>query len=323
MRFIRLTIWFIAFALAPFFARAAEFEVKTERVFDKKAVLARVETVDVTRARARVSGNLVALDVDEGASVKEGQAIALIRDSTLGQKIAAAEANLAASQAELRQAETEFDRARQLFERGNVSQARLDDAATKLDVAKRSAEAADAGRAALVAQQKEGEVLSPSAGRVLSVPAVKGAYLSAGETVATIACNCFILRMELPERHARFLQVGDAVTVGPRGLERTAQDLREGIVRQVYPELRAGRVVADVDVSGLGDYFVGERALVYVATDSREVIRVPESFVSARFGVSFVQVAGVGEVIVRRGSVESGFVEILSGVRPGDRLVAP
>ena len=50
---------------------------------------------------------------------------------------------------------------------------------------------------------------------------------------------------------------------------------KEGRVRLVYPEIQGGRVIADVDVEGLGDYFVGERTRVYVTTGKRDAIVVP------------------------------------------------
>jgi membrane fusion protein, multidrug efflux system len=69
----------------------------------------------------------------------------------------------------------------------------------------------------------------------------------------------------LPERHARFMRAGDAVQIGARGLEDEGAK-REGRVRLVYPEIEGGRVIADVEVPALGDYFVGERTRVYVNT---------------------------------------------------------
>ena len=91
-----------------------------------------------------------------------------------------------------------------------------------------------------------------------------------GETIATLAEDHYILRLQLPERHARFMRAGDAVQIGARGLQTSERARkREGRVRIVYPEIQGGRVIADVEVDGLGDYFVGERTRVYVTTGKR------------------------------------------------------
>ena len=125
-------------------------------------------------------------------------------------------------------------------------------------------------RDVVVQQSAEGAVLAPGAGRVLTVPVSIGRVLMPGETVATIAEDQYILRLQLPERHAQFMRAGDKVLIGARGSDDAASATRRsGTVRLVYPEITGGRVIADVDVAGLGDYFVGERTRVYVSTGKR------------------------------------------------------
>ena len=58
-------------------------------------------------------------------------------------------------------------------------------------------------------------------------------------------------------------------------------------------------MIADVEVEGLGDYFVGERTRVYVATGTREALVIPEGFVYRRFGVSYVKLKDGTEVVVQ------------------------
>jgi len=132
------------------------------------------------------------------------------------------------------------------------------------------------------------------------------------------------LRIELPERHARFMREGDTVLVGARGLavDDTA-DLRAGRISKVYPELSNGRVIADAEVDDLGDYFVGERTRVYVATGRRLAIIIPPDFLLQRFGVTYAIVKGEGEVMVQSGQKSNDGIEILSGLRPGDVLLKP
>jgi len=167
-------------------------------------------------------------------------------------------------------------------------------------------------------------VLAPAAGRVLRVHVTEGAVIMPGEPVAAIAAERYVLRIELPERHARFIRVGDEVLVGERGLAvGDAAGQRKGTITQVYPEMSNGRVVADVEVAGLGDYFVGERTRVHVATGKRKTILVPADYLHRRYGVTFVRVKGEGEVMVQPGQRLGEQVEILSGLRAGDILLRP
>jgi len=82
-------------------------------------------------------------------------------------------------------------------------------------------------------------------------------------------------------------------------------------------------VIADVDAPDVGDYFVGERARVYVSTGERRAIVIPRASVYSRAGVDFVRFKDGAEAVVQLGSGDAKSVEILSGLRDGDEIVAP
>lgn len=216
-----------------------------------------------------------------------------------------------------------MERARTLRERGAVAQSVLDDALTNLEMTQGQLAAAEAERQVVEQRLAEGAVRAPTAGRVLDVHVTEGSVVMPGEVIATIAAERYVLRLHLPERHARFLDVGDTVLVSSRGVAECGQDLREGAIRQVYPRMDDGRVVADVEVGGLGDFFVGERTCVYVATGARQSIVIPPEYLFRRFGVAYVRVDGVGEVVVQPGQSLPEGVEILAGLRPGDVVLPP
>lgn len=295
-----------------------EMTVELSRVEDLKAVFATVETVDVVAARARIGGTVASLSVDEGASVREGQSIAVIGDPKLTLRMDALKARMQSLSAEKKLAITARDRARKLKESGTIAQKRLDEAETAVDVIERNLLALQAELSVVSQQRSEGVVRAPTNGRVTQVHVTDGAVILPGEPIATIAAKGYILRLNLPERHARFIKVGDNVLVGDEG-----ETARSGTVQQVYPEIRQGRVVADVAVEGLGDFFVGERIRARVGAGQRGVIVVPESFLFQRFGLTFATLKEGGEIVVQPGLARDGQLEILSGLRLGDVLVQP
>ena len=259
-----------ALAAIPSHTGAAEdtLIVGTTVIDDLKAVYGTVETTDVATARARIAGTITALEVDEGVEVPEGHPVARVTDAKLGLQIAALEARVQAAQSQWNLAKTAVERARSLFAAGTIPRTRLDETETAMQVADRALAGATADRKVISEQQSEGVVLAPADGRVLNVAVTEGAVVMAGEPIATIAARGYVLCLRLPERHARFLSEGDVIQVGSRGMtsgnrERSAP-ICEGRIRQVYPELHQGRVVADADVEGLGDFFVGERIPVWV-----------------------------------------------------------
>lgn len=294
-------------------ALAAEFTVRPTTLDDRKAVFATVETVDITLARARVGGTIAALTVDEGSRVSAGQRIALIADPKVQLELSAYDERIRSAQAQRDLAQTELNRTRELYRSGTMPKARVDDAETNYEVASRSLAAQKAERQVVAERHAEGAVLAPASGRVLKVEVTEGAVLMPGEVVARIAAENYILRLQLPERHARFIKVGDTVLVGDR----------HGTVQLVYPEMRAGRVIADVTVAGLGDYFVGERVKVHVATGQRPGLVVPKDFLFRRYGTDFARLKDGTEVVVQIGQDLGANVEVLAGLRDGDMLVTP
>jgi RND family efflux transporter MFP subunit len=304
-------------------ASAGELVVRTTDVEDRKAVVATVEPVHQLVARTRIGGTVGALTVREGDQVAAGQELAVVADPKLALQIEAIDQRIRSQAAQRDKASNDFVRTQELQRRGVSTQAQLDAVKSALDVAERTLAAMKSDREVIVQQIAEGKVLAPGAGRVLTVPATVGRVVLPGETIATLAQDRYILRMQLPERHARSLRAGDSVLIGARGLAETSEKLRQGRVRLVYPEIHAGRVVADVDVEGLGDYFVGERTRVYVSTGTRKAILVPAGAVSRRAGVTYVTLKGGSPLVVQPGETRPDGVEILSGLKDGDVVVTP
>ena len=309
---------------ASAFPALADQIVKREQVDDRKAVIATVEPVHELQARARIGGTITALAVKEGDLVAAGDRIAVVADQKLVLQMQALQARIQAQQAERDQAQIEFGRMQQLRGSGTISQAQFDQARTRLEVAERMLQALHSDRQVVEQQTVEGSVLAPGAGRVLRVRVSDGSVVMAGEAVASIAADNYILRLQLPERHARFLHAGDTILIGSRGLqEQDAEESRQGRVALVYPQIDQGRVIADVEVGGLGDYFVGERTRVYIATGTRDALVVPADYVYRRFGVSYVKLKDGTEVVVQLGLPVEGGIEILAGLREGETVILP
>jgi multidrug efflux system membrane fusion protein len=303
---------------------AERLVVHASQIQDQKAVVATVEPVHQLVARARLGGTIVSLKAREGDRADAGAELATVADPKLLLQMQALESRIQSQQSQADKAKDDFDRVVELQRRGVSTQVQVDAAKTALDVAQRTLEAMRSDRSVIAQQMSEGAVLAPAAGRVLSVPVSEGRVVLPGETIATLAEDRYVLRLQLPERHAQFMRAGDKVLIGSRGLgEGLDENKREGRVRIVYPEIQGGRVIADVDVEGLGDYFVGERTRVYVNTGARRAIVIPRSYVFRRAGVNYVKTGDGAEVVVQPGAQRDDGVEILSGLTDGDVLAAP
>ncbi|MGL4810961.1 MAG: efflux RND transporter periplasmic adaptor subunit [Beijerinckiaceae bacterium] len=325
---MRARLAFTAAALAALttIVAAAELTVQPVAVTEWKAVYGRVETRDVVAARARIGGTLLRLDVTEGSAVTEGQPVALIVDDKIALQMRAADSRIRALKSEQTNARAEYERARELLARGSGTQARVDQTRAAADALANQIAAAEAERAVLDQQAAEGEVKAPATGRVLKAPVTKGAVLMPGEPVATIAGGGFFLRLALPERHAALLKNDAAVEIRQSETAAPAQ----GKIVKIFPQIENGRVIADVDMPNVGNFFVGERVQVQVPIGVRHVIAVPANAIATRAGIDFVKIAGEGgardvAVIVAEPmqTPQGPMVEILTGLKPGDRVVTP
>ena len=322
MRFPVLCLVVLAAVPAP--AIATDYPVTPVDIDDIKAVIGTVEPVRQLVARARLGGTVTRLLVREGDSVQAGAEIATILDEKINLQAQALDQRIRSQQAQRDQARIDFDRVQELQRRGVSAQSQLDQSRTLLDVADRTLAAIEGDRSVLAQQMAEGAVRAPGAGRVLSVPVSEGRLVLAGEPVATLAEERYILRLALPERHARIMRAGDMVRIGAReGLGDDVAQRRNGRVRLVYPEITGGRVLADVDVDQLGDYFVGERTRVYVSVGKRSALLVPTAALYKRAGVSFVRLTSGAEIVVQPGGSVDDKTEILSGLQAGDVVVTP
>jgi multidrug efflux system membrane fusion protein len=316
-----LAVALLAAGMVPAFA--AEFTVVERPIADLKAVFATVESLHSTAARSRNGGTIDHLSIQEGDRVTLAERLAVVTDPKLPLQLAALDARIQALLSQQKQARIDLDRMQQLMKSGNVTRANLDQAQTAVAVIGATLAAQQAERAVVAEQLAEGDVLAPANGRVLKVHMVDGTVVMPGETVADIATADYVLRMRLPERHAKFIHQGDKVLVGARGLDLAPEKVSEGRVRLVYPEIDQGLVVADVDVPNLGDIFVGERTRVFVATGTRMAMVVPESYIYKRYGIAYARVKGIGETVVQPGLPAEGGIEVLSGLQRGDVLLPP
>jgi RND family efflux transporter MFP subunit len=306
------------------------FLVAPSSIRDEKAVFATVQSAYVVPARSRIGGTILDLKVRQGDAVKSGQVIATVADAKLALQINSYAAQVQAASAQVAQAKVEYDRAQRLVAQGAIARNAFDQARTNYNVALSNLKSINAQRSVVQQQVTEGEILAPTSGRVITVPVTAGTVVMNGDTVATVAEQDFVLRLKVPERHARFMKAGDAVRLEDDDMSLTSS--RSGRINLVYPQIEAGQVMADATVAGLSDYFVGERVRIWVAAGSRQAIIVPERLLVTRSGIDYARLwrkdgppltvpVQRGQARARAGIADG--VEILSGLRPGDRLIAP
>jgi hypothetical protein len=113
--------------------------------------------------------------------------------------------------------------------------------------------------------------------------------------------------------------------VAPRGADGGAA--RQGRIAKIYPEIDNGRVIADAEVEGLGDFFIGERVQVHAPVGERQALLIPRAAVSTRSGVDYVRVlrpeGALDVAVVVADAPQADRVEALAGLKAGDKVETP
>jgi RND family efflux transporter MFP subunit len=314
-----LAVLAVAALGAPLHAEPVVLHPQT--VIDWKAVYGRIETRDRIPARARLGGTLVALSVTEGDFVTQGDVLATVEDQKIAFQLSALDAQRASVEAQMTNALTELKRGEDLLSRGVTTAQRLDALRTQVDVLNGQIAAITAQRQVIEQQAADGAVLAPISGRVLDVPAAKGAFVQPGEAVASIGGGGTFLRLAVPERHASTLKEGDTIQIegsdGPH----------QGKIVRIYPLIENGRVLADVEVTDLADTFIDARVLVRLPVANHAALLVPATALTTRAGIDFVttdtaQGPMLRSVVPGQHHIVDGveMVEILTGLQDGDQI---
>ena len=343
--------------------RSNLYTIELSNFSDMKPVGAIYTTDEITSARARIGGTLVRLNVSEGSHVAQGQVIGIIDEARFGAEVAAGQANAAAAQtasaaasasarqapaqmaaahAMAQKAQADYNRTKTLYDQGVYAQARLDQmraamlaanaqvavanagvgaANANADASRAQAQSATASANIARAVRAQGQILAPRAGLVVMVPATQGAVLMPGEIVASIAVGMPVLRILVPEADAKFLSVGQKL----EAQSGVSGPLSFASINKIYPMVENGQVKIDL-TPGANMRFIGERVEVKIPIGNREAILIPKEYIISRQGIDFVNLLSGNqglEIPIHRGASQGEKIEVLSGLKPGDKIIGP
>jgi membrane fusion protein (multidrug efflux system) len=277
--------------------------------------------------KAKVAGELVAVTVREGESVKQGQVLARIDLTEVQAKVAAREADVAAAKAQLVWAEKNRNQQKALLEKSFISQSAFDNIQSNFDVAVARLRAAEAEL--VVARKSMGDavLVAPFSGIVSLRHAQPGERVALDARVVSIM-DLSRLQLEAPVPPAAIgqVRVGQALNFHVEGFG--AREFA-GRIERINPAATAGSrsisVYAVIDNrEGLlrGGMFA-QGALTLSRIDG--ALAVPATAVREDIGQTFVY--AIEDGLVKRKNVKvgapdaAGRVQVLEGLMAGDRIV--
>lgn len=233
------------------------------------------------------------------------------------------DANIIEARARLAQAQREYDRFRDLAERGVAPRVTAENAETAL-------ESARAGLSAAQARRGDRQIRAPFAGVLGLTSVTPGTLINPGAVITTLD-DISVVRVDfsLPERYLSVLRPGVPIMATADAFPGESFAGRIALIdTRVNDQTRAATARAEIPNPG-GRIRPGMSMRVVVKQGLRQGLAVPEAAVQYEGDSAFVFRIAPGErgltaqrLVIEAGSVESGFVEVLSGLNAGDRVVA-
>ena len=278
----------------------------------------RIEAVGTARANeqvtlsAPVTERIVRLNFEDGHYVQRGQVVAVLQQAQQS-------AQLREAQARAREAQQQLSRVSELKQRGFATQAALD---TQLA----AAAAARAQAQQVTAQIGERVVRAPFSGWVSLRNISVGAIASQGTEIATISdVSTIKLDFTVPETMLRAIRPGLPIQATSAAFpDRPFNGIIHTIDPVVDPNTRAVTVRARLPNP---DRLLRPGMMMSVAIENapRLALSVPELAVIGEGDSRFVYIVDAQSraqrVPVRTGLRSAGRVEILEGLRPGQRVI--
>jgi len=284
---------------------------------------------------AKVAGYIRTISVDVGDRVRAGQVLAVLEIPELVAQLQEADASLDRSRSAHETAHSAYERLKQVSEArpGLIAAQELEDAYARDKQAEAQVAQSSAGQRQATALSDYSRITAPFSGVITKRYADTGALIQAGTSSNTQAMPVVRLAeddrlrlvLPVPESAAPRIHVGTAVRVRVPALDRTFEG---HVARLAYDLDRQTRTMeTEIDVLNPGATLMpgmyAETALELGDKDT--FLTVPIQAVSRTGSEGTVFLVGEGGRIeerrVKLGAEDTRRIEIVSGLREGDRLV--
>lgn len=296
-----------------------------------------VKAKNVGIISSRLMGTVKKIVVKEGDRVKAGDILIYIDDSDVAQKKAAAEAGYKEAQKALEVsrnnrslAEVTWQRYAKLFEEKVISRQESDQIETQKKVADIEYERAQQAVERARAVQEEARVYygfakirAPYAGLVTAKKIDEGSMAAPGVPLLVVEdTSRFKIEVPVDEKLYKNLSVGMEVDV----LLESVKDTRRGNISKIAPAVDPSTRTFSVEILMSGAALkTGIFGKAFIPGDKKETILVPGKAVVEKGQLTGVYSVDSKEVIsyrlVKTGKPYGGQIEVLSGLKNGDRII--
>ena len=285
------------------------------------------------RVGSRVSGLVKSLHANVGDYVKKGQIIAELEPSELEAKYNQSLAALKNTKANYEYAKLDLERQKSLLKQNFISQNQLDLAEKAFEINKAQMEQAEANLEFAKVQLEYTKITAPISGIVASVSTQEGETVAASFAAPTFVTIIDLERLEV----WAYVDETDIGRINENQKATFTVDTYsdtdfEGIVTAIYPKAviqdNVVNYVATLKITDFEERILRPEMTVTVTIylDIKEnVLTVPNNAVKREQGKTVVNVLDNNgkmiQRIVKTGYSTNGYIEILDGIREGEKVI--
>jgi len=273
---------------------------------------------------SRIMGFIRKVNVHEGSRVEKGQLLLTIDPTEIQAQQAEAEARLAQSQAQLAEAEMDLQRYQSLYAEKAISVDRFRKAELALNLARGETQAAAATLERIQVQMQYASIRSPVSGVVVARHKQAGDIATPGAALLTVENpDNVVVRTFVKEQHIQHIRLGDQALVNIDAANLNTN----GTITQIVPSADPGThsYLVKLTLQQHGKSRTGMFARIHFNMGHSTGILIPSSAVINRADMNGVYIVDSNNIahyrMVRVGRQFNNNVEILTGIKAGDRIV--
>lgn len=294
-----------------------------------------VQSIASVQLKTRIDSQIVKVNVEEGALVKEGDLLFELDSRTLRAQLAQIEAQIRKDQAQLEQAERDTVRAGSLLTKGAGTAVARDTSFTAQKAAEAQLEADEAMRQNILTQISYTEIRAPVSGRIGSIPNKVGTTLRVGDNTATavlatinqvdpIFVSFALPQIFLPELRAAMARGGVKVNAIVNDTVKQSGEMAfiENTVDPATGTVTAKARIANANEGLWPGQFVKAEVILGIETDA---LSVPSAAVQLGpqgpyvFVVEDGHTAELRQIVIKR--TQGGEAVVGKGVAAGEQIV--
>ena len=301
--------------------------VQPTTIEDVASISGDLQPIETVVIRARLEGDLDAVNVREGQVVRTGQVLARFDANEQESAMRSAEADKIAAQSELSTAEWNAQQSTQLFKAGAISEQANRTAQQAVATAKARVAAAEARLRATSSVVRDTRVIAPTNGIVSKRLVESGEHVSRGASMLEVVRNDVLeLVAAVPARAAGLVRVGQPVRFVADGRDFGGRVAR--VSPTIDPSTRSITVYVEVpNPSGAlrgGTFATGQ----VVSRTVSNVLAIPRDAIhysadgNSQYAYRIVNDA-IEYANLKVGVTDDrlGLVEVLEGLKAGDRII--